>query len=80
MINSSDARREDRISVKPGDIAQQKQAMKKAGDLPAPVAGDGGKKGRGKGGRAPQDGRRQPLRQRRLGPRHPPPHRQTRWT
>ncbi len=51
MINSSDARREDRISVKPGDIAQQKQAMKKAGDLPTPAAGDGGKKGRGKGGR-----------------------------
>ena len=25
MINSSDARRDDKISVKPGDIAQQKQ-------------------------------------------------------
>ena len=51
MINSSDARREDKISVKPGDIAQQKQAMKKAGELPKAGTGTGGKKGRGKGDR-----------------------------
>lgn len=31
LINSSDARNEDRIEVSANDIAQQKQAMKKAG-------------------------------------------------
>jgi hypothetical protein len=30
MINSSPARREDRIVVRPADVAQQKQAMKKS--------------------------------------------------
>jgi len=51
LINSSDARQEDKIKVKPGDIAQQKQAMKKAGDAPAPAAtGESGKK-KGRRGR-----------------------------
>jgi hypothetical protein len=52
MINSSDARKEDKISVKPGDIAQQKQAMKKAGEtMPAATEDSGEKRHRGKGGR-----------------------------
>lgn len=44
LINSSDARKEDKISVKPGDIAAQKQAMKKAGET-VPAATGGRKKG-----------------------------------
>src|ERR1700681_1319089 len=45
FINSSDARKEDKIEVKANDIAQQKQAMKNVGELPAPSAAtDGGKK------------------------------------
>ena len=46
LINGSDARQEDRFRVKAGDIAKQKQAMKKAGDLPRTAAG----KGRGRRG------------------------------
>jgi hypothetical protein len=51
MINASPARKEDKISVKPGDIAQQKQAMKKAGVLPA--AAPAAKPARKKPGRKP---------------------------
>jgi hypothetical protein len=46
LINGSDAHQEDRVRVKAGDIAKQKQAMKKAGDLPRTAAG----KGRGRRG------------------------------
>jgi hypothetical protein len=50
MINSSPARKEDRLEVKPAEISQQKQVMKKAGATPATGTGT---KGRGKGGRQP---------------------------
>jgi hypothetical protein len=49
LINASDARREDKIKVKPGDIAAHKQAMKKSGTAPTPVA-QGGKKDGGQCG------------------------------
>jgi hypothetical protein len=56
LINSSDARQEDKIKVKPGDIAAQKQAMKKAGEtIPAPTARGASRPAR-KGG----NGRRTP--------------------
>ncbi len=51
LINGSDARKEDKIEVTPQDIAQQKQAMKKAG-VTAPAAPEApakGKPGRPKG-------------------------------
>jgi hypothetical protein len=53
LINGSDARKEDKIEVKPGDIAQQRQAMKKVRELPKPAAAgnSGGKKGGRKGSR-----------------------------
>lgn len=52
LINDSDARQEDRIRVKAGDIAAQKQAMKKAGDLPKAASGKGrGRRGGKRGGR-----------------------------
>ncbi len=51
MINASPARKEDKLSVKPGEIAQQKQAMKKAGVLPA--AAPAAKPARKKPGRKP---------------------------
>jgi hypothetical protein len=48
MINKSPARKEDKITVGPADVAQQKQAMKKLG----PAAGQAGaKNGRRKGAR-----------------------------
>ena len=51
LINDSHDRMDDKIKVTPQDIAQQKQAMKKAGELPKAGTGTGGKKGRGNGGR-----------------------------
>ena len=47
LINDSHDRMDDKIKVTPQDIAQQKQAMKKAGESPAPSAAGngGGKKG-----------------------------------
>jgi hypothetical protein len=47
MINSSDARQHDKISVKASDIAAQRQAMKKQGKT-APAAA-----GKKKGGKQP---------------------------
>jgi hypothetical protein len=45
-------RREDKIRAKAGDIAKQKQALKKAGDLPRAAAGKGrGRRGGKRGGR-----------------------------
>jgi len=52
LINSSDARKEDKIKVAPGDIAAQKQAMKKAGDTPTAATKPAGN-GRRKPGRKP---------------------------
>jgi hypothetical protein len=48
LINSSDARQQDKVRVKAGDIAKQKQALKKAGDLPRAAAGKGRSRGGGK--------------------------------
>jgi hypothetical protein len=48
MINKSPARKEDKITVRPADIAQQKQAMKKAKPNAGPVTA---KNGRRKGAR-----------------------------
>lgn len=48
LINSSDARKEDRIEVKANDIAQQKQAMKKAGESAPADTGKGGGTKRGR--------------------------------
>ena len=49
LINDSHDRMDDKIKVTPQDIAQQKQAMKKAGESSAPsAAGNGGGK---RGGR-----------------------------
>jgi len=49
LINDSHDRMDDKIKVTPQDVAQQKQAMKKAGESPAPsAAGNGGGK---RGGR-----------------------------
>jgi hypothetical protein len=52
MIAGSDARKEGKIKVTANDVAQQRQAMKKAGDLPAP-AKPGKKKAGKKPGRKP---------------------------
>src|SRR5262245_85427 len=50
LINSSDARKEDKIKVQPGDIAAQRQARKKAGEaVPAEARKGGRKKGGPKG-------------------------------
>jgi hypothetical protein len=38
LINSSDARKEDKIEVKAADVAQQRQAMKKLAEGPAATA------------------------------------------
>jgi hypothetical protein len=58
LINNSDARREDKIKVKTGDIAKQKQALKKAGDLPKAAAGKGrGRRGGRRGGRRAAGGK-----------------------
>jgi len=46
LINASDARKDDKIKVTANDVAQQRQAMKKAGAAPAKPA-------RGKPGRKP---------------------------
>lgn len=52
LINSSDARKEDKIKVTANDVAQQRQAMKKAGEtVPTPTRGGGMKKGGARGGR-----------------------------
>jgi hypothetical protein len=51
MINASPARKEDKIEVKPGDIAQQKQAMKKSGDAPPAEKPAPAKRGRRGGAR-----------------------------
>jgi len=45
LINDSHDRMDDKIKVTPQDIAQQKQAMKKAGPAPAATGSGGGKKG-----------------------------------
>jgi hypothetical protein len=46
LINGSDARKEDKIKVTANDVAQQRQAIKKAGTaVPAPTRGGRGKKG-----------------------------------
>ena len=54
LINDSHDRMDDKIKVTPQDIAQQKQAMKKAGESPAPSAAGngGGKKGARRAGGA----------------------------
>ena len=50
LINGSDEAKKGKIEVKPADVAQQKQAMKKAGEtLTAPTADGGKKQGRRKG-------------------------------
>jgi hypothetical protein len=52
LIGSSDARREDKIKVTANDVAQQRQAMKKAGAaVPVRATSGGAKKGGAKGGR-----------------------------
>jgi hypothetical protein len=54
MINGSAARKQDKIEVSANDIAQQKQAMKKAGAAPVEVAeapAPAKKRGRPKGAR-----------------------------
>jgi hypothetical protein len=48
LINGSEERKKDKIAVKPGDIAAQRQAMKKAGITSSGAAKrPAGKKGRG---------------------------------
>jgi hypothetical protein len=55
LINGSEDRKRDKIEVKPGDIAQQRQAMKKAGEaVPAPRAASKPAGKKGKGGRTRQ--------------------------
>ena len=59
LINGSDARREDKIAVKPGDVAQQRKALKKArggakaAAAAAPNGAAGGPKPKGRPGRKP---------------------------
>jgi hypothetical protein len=53
LIGSSDARKQDKITVTANDVAQQRQAMKKAGTAPAPTAKPGRKKPGKKPGRKP---------------------------
>jgi hypothetical protein len=48
LINGSDARKDDKIKVTANDVAQQRQAMKKAGTAPAAKSA-GKKRGRRKG-------------------------------
>ena len=55
LINDSDARQEDRIKVTANDIAQQRQAMKKAKGAAerATAVSNGGTKSKGGPGRKP---------------------------
>ena len=51
MLNDAEERMDDKINVKPGDVSQQRQAMKKGGGAAASTGGNGrGKKGGRKGG------------------------------
>ncbi len=79
LINDSHDRMDDKIKVTPQDIAQQKQAMKKAGESPAPSAAGngGGKKGARRAGGARGERPPQLHHPGQLLPRH---HRPTRWT